>query len=58
LQLAVAELRAPGDDLARWDDIQAGHARLAHVTTLLQGSHALIEGLDEGEAAVPICWAK
>ena len=52
LQLAVAELRAPGDDLARWDDIQAGHARLAHVTTLLQGSHALIEGLDEGEAAV------
>ena len=52
LQLAVVELRAPGDDLARWDDIQAAHARLAHVTTLLQGSHALIEGLDEGEAAV------
>jgi len=52
LRLAVEELRALGDDLARWDDIQAEHARLAHVTTLLQGSHALIEGLDEGEAAV------
>ena len=52
LLLAVAELCALGDDLARWDDIQAEHARLAHVTTLLEGSHALIEGLDEGEAAV------
>ena len=52
LRLAVEELRALGDDLARWDEIQAEHARLAHVTTLLQGSHALIEGLDEGEAAV------
>ena len=52
LRLAVDELRALGDDLARWDDIQAEHARLAHVTTLLEGSHALIEGLDEGEAAV------
>ncbi|OZA29272.1 MAG: DNA repair protein RecN [Hydrogenophilales bacterium 17-64-11] len=52
LLLAVAELRALGDDLTRWDDIQAEHARLAHVTTLLEGSHALIEGLDEGEAAV------
>ena len=52
LRLAVDELRALGDDLARWDDIQGEHARLAHVTTLLEGSHALIEGLDEGEAAV------
>jgi len=52
LRLAVDELRALGDDIARWDDIQAEHARLAHVTTLLEGSHALIEGLDEGEAAV------
>jgi len=52
LRLAVDELPALGDDLARWDDIQAEHARLAHVTTLLEGSHALIEGLDEGEAAV------
>ncbi|MDP1645479.1 MAG: DNA repair protein RecN [Thiobacillus sp.] len=52
LTLAVEELRALGDDLARWDEIQTEHARLAHVTTLLEGSHALIEGLDEGEAAV------
>ena len=52
LTLAVEELRALGDDLARWDDIQTEHARLAHVTTLLEGSHALIEGLDEGESAV------
>jgi DNA repair protein RecN (Recombination protein N) len=52
LTLAVEELRALGDDVARWDEIQTEHARLAHVTTLLEGSHALIEGLDEGEAAV------
>jgi DNA repair protein RecN (Recombination protein N) len=52
LSLAVEELRALGDDLARWDEIQTEHARLAHVTTLLEGSHALISGLDEGEDAV------
>ncbi|MDO9467572.1 MAG: DNA repair protein RecN [Thiobacillus sp.] len=52
LTLAVEELRALGDDLTRWDEIQTEHARLAHVTTLLEGSHALIQGLDEGEAAV------
>jgi len=52
LTLAVEELRALGDDLARWDEIQTEHARLAHVTTLLEGSHALIDGLDESEGAV------
>jgi len=52
LTLAVEELRGLGGDLARWDEIQTEHARLAHVTTLLEGSHALIDGLDEGEAAV------
>jgi DNA repair protein RecN (Recombination protein N) len=52
LTLAVGELRALGDDLARWDEIQAEHARLAHVTTLIEGSQALIQGLDEGDAAV------
>jgi DNA repair protein RecN (Recombination protein N) len=52
LSLAVEELRALGDDLARWDEIQTEHARLAHVTTLLEGSHALIQGLDEGDASV------
>jgi DNA repair protein RecN (Recombination protein N) len=52
LTLAVEELHALGGDLARWDDIQIEHARLAHVTTLLEGSHALIEGLDEGDSSV------
>lgn len=52
LALAVEELRALGDDLGRWDEIQAEHGRLAHVTTLLEGSHALIDGIDEGDAAV------
>ena len=52
LTLAVEELRALGDDLARWDEIQTEHARLAHVTTLIEGGHALIQGLDEGEAAL------
>jgi DNA repair protein RecN (Recombination protein N) len=51
LTLAVDELRALGDDLGRWDEIQTEHARLAHVTTLLEGSHALVHGLDEGEGA-------
>jgi len=48
----VEEMSALGGDLARWDEIQAEHARLAHVTTLLEGSHVLIQGLDEGESAV------
>lgn len=52
LTLVVEELRALGDDLGRWGEIQAEHARLAHVTTLLEGSQALIDGLDESEAAV------
>lgn len=52
LTLAVDELRAPGDDLARWDALQAEHARLAHVTTLIEGSQALIQALDEDESAV------
>ncbi|MHB1085671.1 MAG: DNA repair protein RecN [Thiobacillus sp.] len=52
LKLAVEELRALGDDLGRWDEIQTEHARLAHVTALIEGSQALIQGLDEGEAAV------
>ena len=54
LTLAVEELRALGDDLPRWDEIQTEHARLAHVTTLLEGSHALIEGLNDGESAVSV----
>jgi len=52
LTLAVEELRALGDDLARWDEIQNEHARLAHVTTLIEGSQALIQGLDEDETSV------
>lgn len=52
LQLAVDELAALGDDLARWDSLQSEHARLAHVTALIEGNQALLEGLDEGESAV------
>jgi DNA repair protein RecN (Recombination protein N) len=52
LGLAIEELRALGDDVAHWDDIQSEHARLAHVTTLLEGSQTLIEALDEGDSAV------
>lgn len=52
LYFAVTELRALGDDLARWDDIQTEHARLAHVTTLIEGGQALIQGLDEGEVSL------
>ncbi|KAB2318045.1 DNA repair protein RecN [Betaproteobacteria bacterium SCN1] len=52
LQLACDELAALGDDLARWDAIQTEHARLAHVTALIEGNRALLDGLDEGEGAV------
>jgi DNA repair protein RecN (Recombination protein N) len=52
LHFAGEELRVLGDDLTRWDEIQAEHARLAHVTTLIEGGHALIQGLDEGETAL------
>ncbi len=52
LQLAVDELAALGDDLACWDSLQSEHARLAHVTALIEGNQALLDGLDEGETAV------
>ena len=52
LTRAVEELRALGSDLGRWDEIQTEHARLAHVTALIEGSQTLIQGLDEGESAV------
>jgi len=52
LTLAVEELRALGDNLSGWNEIQAEHARLAHVTALIEGCQALIQGLDEGDAAV------
>jgi len=52
LRLAVDELAALGDDLGHWDELQAGHARLAHVSALIAGSQTLIDGLDEGESAV------
>jgi DNA repair protein RecN (Recombination protein N) len=52
LTLAVEELRALGDELVRWDELQGEHSRLAHVTSLIEGSQALILGLDEDEAAV------
>ena len=52
LQLAVEEFAALGDDLDRWDTLQTEHARLAHVTALIEGNQALLDGLDEGEAAV------
>ncbi len=55
LNLAGEELRVLGDDLGRWDDIQAEHARLAHVTALIEGGHELIQQLDEGEAALSSC---
>ena len=52
LSAAVAALMQLGDDVARWEDMQAEHARLAHVTLLTEGSQALVNGLDEDEASV------
>jgi len=52
LSAAVAALQQLGDDVARWQDMQGEHARLAHVTQLTEGSQALINGLEEDEASV------
>ncbi|MCA1979418.1 MAG: DNA repair protein RecN, partial [Thiobacillus sp.] len=52
LLLAADELAALGDDLEHWDALQAEHARLAHVNALIEGSQALIGGLDDDESAV------
>ena len=52
LEAAVAALKQLGDDLTRWSEMQAEHARLAHVTQLTEGSQAVIQALDEDEASV------
>jgi DNA repair protein RecN (Recombination protein N) len=52
LSAAVAALQQLGDDVARWQDMQTEHARLAHVTQLTEGSQALVNGLDEDETSV------
>lgn len=52
LMQAIEELSALGDDLARWDTIQAEHARMNHTTALIEGSQAVIDTLDEREDAI------
>ncbi|MEQ1663593.1 MAG: DNA repair protein RecN [Thiobacillus sp.] len=52
LTQAVEELSALGDDLARWEAIQSEHARMNHITALIEGSQAVIDALDEREDAV------
>ena len=52
LEAALAALQQLGDDLARWTELQAEHARLAHITQLIEGSQAVIQALDEDEASV------
>jgi len=52
LEAAVATLQQLGNDLTRWPEMQAEHARLAHVTQLTEGSQAVIQALDEDETSV------
>lgn len=52
LDTAVSALQQLGDDLTHWSEMQAEHARLAHVTQLTEGSQAVIQALDEDETAV------
>ena len=52
LDAAVGALQQLGDDLTRWPEMQAEHARLAHVTQLTEGCQAAIQSLDEDEASV------
>ena len=52
LSATVDALVQLGDDVARWDEMQTEHARLAHTTQLIEGSQALIDGLDEDDTSV------
>lgn len=52
LDAALAALQQLGGDLTCWPEMQAEHARLAHVTQLTEGSQAVIQALDEDETAV------
>ena len=52
LEIALVALQQLGDDLSRWPELQAEHARLAHVTQLIEGSQAVIGVLDEDESSV------
>lgn len=52
LEAALAALLQLGDDLTRWSEMQAEHARLAHVTQLTEGSQTVIQLLDEDETSV------
>ena len=52
LSATVEALLQLGDDVARWDDMQTEHARLAHVTQLTEGSQVLVNGLADDETSV------
>ena len=52
LEAALSALLQLGADLTRWPEMQAEHARLAHVTQLTEGSQTVIQVLDEDEASV------
>lgn len=52
LEAAIAALQQLGEDLTRWPEMQAEHARLAHVGQLIEDSQAVIEVLDEDGASV------
>lgn len=52
LEAAITAMQQLGDDLTRWSEMQAEHARLAHVSQLIDGSQAVIQALDEDEASV------
>ena len=54
LQWLVEELQGLGFDRQEWEDTLESHRRLAHAAELLQGSQALVSGLEaEGQGVLP-----
>jgi DNA repair protein RecN (Recombination protein N) len=48
-QIGEVDKLAPGSD--EWDELNAEHQRLAHAQSLLDGVHAALQALSEGEPA-------
>lgn len=52
LEAWLEELDVLEEALADWPAFEAEHTRLAHLTTLIEGSRAILEQLDDSDAAL------
>lgn len=51
LQWQLRELKALGFSVEEWRELQADHARLAHIASLVEGAEFSLECLSEGDGA-------